>query len=192
MPEWLEWLIGGVAFAGAVALTAVTGGAFAPVFIGMGASILTGGLIEGAISAYNGEGFWNGFSDGAANGAMWGGIFALGGATINLIKHWHLIHSRGVVIGKGMGRVEFFADQAALSSYSPMKGYNFIKGSGNIKWRVNLANKLSIAHNKSWINRVMRLNKTIYDIGLGGPIEAGAWYGMELQQIANYTNYIFY
>lgn len=192
MPNWIKWLIGGVAFAGAVVLTTVSGGALAPVFIGMGASILTGGLIEGAISALNGESFWDGFSNGAANGAMWGGIFALMSSTINLIKYWDLIHSRGVVIGKGMGRVEFFADQAALSKYSPMKGYNFIKGSGNVKWRMKIADTLSIAHNKSWINRVMRLNKPIYDIGLGGIVEAGAWYGMELKQVANYAFRIFY
>lgn len=73
-----------------------------------------------------------------------------------------------------MDRVEFVADQAALSKYSPMKGYNLIRGSGKSIWRVNLADKLSIAHNKAWINRVMRLKKPIYDIGLGGIREAGA------------------
>ena len=40
MPEWAKWLIGGVTFTGALVLTAVTGGALVPIFIGMGASIL--------------------------------------------------------------------------------------------------------------------------------------------------------
>ena len=192
LPNWLKWVIGGVAFGGAIALTVISGGSLAPVFIGMASSIVLGGLIEGTLSAINGESFSQGFWDGAADGAMVGGIFALLSASVSLVKHWGLIHSRGVVIGKGMGRVEFFADQAALSKYSPMKGYNLIKGNGKIKWRVKLADTLSVAHNKSWIKRVMRLNKPIYDIGLGGAVEAGAWYGMELEQVANYALHLGY
>lgn len=42
IPKWLKWLLGGLAFIGAVILTAVSGGAMAPVFIGMGVSILGG------------------------------------------------------------------------------------------------------------------------------------------------------
>ena len=192
LPNWSKWVIGGVAFAGAVALTIISGGSLAPVFIGMGVSIASSALIEGAISAYNGEGFWSGLADGAADGAMWGGIFALASSTVSFVKNLGLIKSRGVVIGKGMDRVGFVADQAALSKYSPMKGYNFIRGSGKSTWRVNLADKLSIAHNKAWINRVMRLKKPIYDIGLGGIREAGAWYGMELLEVANYFNYFLF
>ena len=123
---------------------------------------------------------------------MWGGIFALASSTISFVKNLGLIKSRGVVIGKGMDRVGYFADQAALSKYRPMKGYNLIRGSGKSQWRVNLADKLSIAHNKAWINRVKRLNKQIYDIGLGGIKEAGAWYKMELKQVENYIKYIKY
>jgi len=192
MPNWAKWLIGGLAFAGAIALTALSGGALAPVFIGMGTSILLGGVIDGAVSAANGESFWEGFANGAADGAMWGGIFALGSASVSFVKNFNLIRSRGVVIGKGMNRVGFVADQAALAKYTPMKGYNFIRGTGTKKFRVALADKLSIAHNKAWINRVMRLNKPIYDIGLGAMCPSGAWYGMELTQVANYFNYFIF
>ena len=87
LPNWAKWLIGGVAFIGAVALTVVSGGSLAPVFIGMGISIASSALIEGGISAYNGEGFWSGFADGAADGAMWGGIFSLASAGIGAIKY---------------------------------------------------------------------------------------------------------
>ena len=73
-----------------------------------------------------------------------------------------------------------------------MKGYNLIRGSGNVKWRVALADKLSISHNKAWINRVMRLNKPIYDIGLGAIRDSGAWYQMELTQVANYAKHFIF
>ncbi len=43
MPNWAKWLIGGIAFTGAVVLTALTGGALASLFIGMGVSIVVGG-----------------------------------------------------------------------------------------------------------------------------------------------------
>ena len=192
MPNWLKWVIGGVAFAGAVALTALSGGALAPMFIQMGASIAVGGLIEGAANAIPGESFWEGFADGTADGAMWGGISALASSTVSCVKNLSLIKSRGVVIGKGMERVGFIADQAALSKYTPMKGYDLIRGSGESVWRASLADKMSVAHNKAWINRVMRLKKPIYDIGLGKAVEAGAWYGMELQQVTNYFNYFLF
>ena len=39
LPNWAKWVIGGVAFAGAVALTIVSGGSLAPVFIGMGLAL---------------------------------------------------------------------------------------------------------------------------------------------------------
>ena len=97
MPKWLKWLIGGAAFVGAVVLTAVTGGALTPVVVGMATSIVAGGIIEGSISAYNGDGFWNGFSDGAANGAMWGGIFSMIGSSIGAIKY--VTSAKGAVKG---------------------------------------------------------------------------------------------
>ena len=84
---WYHWLIGGVAFAWAVALTALTGGALAPVFIGMGVSIVSGALIQGTINAIQGNDFWQGAADGAADGAMWGGIFSLVSAGIGAIKY---------------------------------------------------------------------------------------------------------
>ena len=192
MPNWLKWVIGGIAFVGAVVLTYFSGGALAPVFISMGLSIAGGALFQGTINAIHGQDFWQGFADGAADGAMWGGIFALAGATIDFLKNLQLIKSRGVVIGKGMKRVEYLADQAALSKYSPMKGYKLIKGNGNSIWRTKLADRLSIAHNRAWINRVMRLKKPIYDIGLDASRIAGAWYGMELEEISQYMLHLYF
>lgn len=88
MPDWLKWLLGGLAFIGAIVLTVVSGGSLAPVFIGMGVSIVGSGLIQGAITASSGGSFWSGFASGAADGAMWGGIFAFAGAAINTIKYF--------------------------------------------------------------------------------------------------------
>lgn len=42
---------------------------------------------------------------------------------------------------------------------------------------------------KAWINRVMRLKKPIYDIGLGRIGDVGAWYGMELIETTNYIKF---
>ena len=39
LPNRAKWLIGGITFGGAVALTILSGGSLAPVFIGMGFSI---------------------------------------------------------------------------------------------------------------------------------------------------------
>jgi len=75
LPRWLKWLIGGLAFVGALVLTGLTGGALAPVVIGMAVSVVGGGLIQGTINAINGGSFWQGFLDGAADGALWGWNF---------------------------------------------------------------------------------------------------------------------
>ena len=88
IPDWLKWLLGGLAFIGAIVLTVVSGGSLAPVFIGMGASIVGSGLIQGAITASSGGSFWSGFASGAADGAMWGGIFAFAGAAVNAIRYF--------------------------------------------------------------------------------------------------------
>ncbi|HIY99325.1 MAG TPA: RHS repeat-associated core domain-containing protein [Firmicutes bacterium] len=188
MPNWLKWLLGILTFIGAVALTVLSGGSLTPVFVGMGISIIGGGLLQGTITAVNGGSFWQGFADGAADGALWGGIFALAGASISFIKNINLIRSNGVVIGKGMERVGYVADQLALAKYTPMKGYKFISKVFGTK----IADKLSIAHNRAWIRRVMRLNKRVLDIGLGGAVSAGAWYGMELQEVADYIWYMLF
>ena len=55
LPNWAKWVIGGVAFAGAVALTALSGGDLAPMFIQMGVSIALGGLIQCTVNAIQGE-----------------------------------------------------------------------------------------------------------------------------------------
>ena len=179
MPKWLKWLVGGVAFLGAVALTAMTGGALAPVFVGMGASVIGGGVIQGAISAANGGSFMQGFADGAADGALWGGVFALASSSVSAIKALQTA-KRGITIGKNMDKVRLASQVTDSAVYKPMKGYKVIKSVFGKKF----ANKLSIYHNKVFINRMIKLDAVIYDSGLNGAKSAGLWYGMELNQLA--------
>lgn len=78
--------VGVVATVAAVAITVATGGAALPVVAGVVASTVIGGVVNGAVQAANGGDFSEGFLDGAADGLMWGGIFALGGSLINAAK----------------------------------------------------------------------------------------------------------
>lgn len=71
-------IIGAVVFVGAVALTIATGGTLGTLIGGFSAVISSGGDWS-----QFGEGAFNGFSD----GMLWGGIFALAGATVGAIKY---------------------------------------------------------------------------------------------------------
>ena len=158
LPNWAKWLIGGVAFIGAVALTYLTGGALLPVFIGMAGSILLDGVVEGAISFANDESFWKGFADGAANGAMWGGLFALGGAALRTIK----LFKNGVAIGENMKRVNNLAKAGHQITYKGMPGFKFVKMFGGD----DLARTLSMKHNQAFIERMMKWGVKIVDFGI--------------------------
>ena len=83
--------IGVLAFAGAVALTVFTGGALAPMFISLGVGLLSGTLICGFGAVLTSGGDWSQFGrgayDGFSDGMLWGGIFALIGASVGAIKY---------------------------------------------------------------------------------------------------------
>ena len=153
-----KWIIGGLAFAGAVALTALTGGALLPLFIGMASSIVLGGLIEGTMSGVNGGSFWQGFWDGAADGAMWGGIFAFGGAALRTVK----MFKNGVAIGENMTRVKKLAQIGHQITYKPMPGYKLISSI----WGEEVARNLSMQHNRRFIERMVKMGVTIVDFGI--------------------------
>lgn len=84
-------IIGAVAFIGAVALTIATGGALAPMFITLGIGLASGTLIGGFDAVISSGGDWSQFGkgafDGFSDGMLWGGIFALAGATTGAIKY---------------------------------------------------------------------------------------------------------
>ena len=89
LPEWIAWLISGVAIAGGLILTLATGGILSLIggaLIGAGA----GGLVNGYINKANGGNFWRGYIGGATSGficgigAGTGGLlFELAAKTIN-------------------------------------------------------------------------------------------------------------
>lgn len=159
LPNWLKWVIGGVAFAGAVTLTALTGGALAPMFIQMGASIVLGGLIEGTVSAIRGENFWEGFANGAANGALTGGVLALGQSIFRVIKIANYA-SRGLTIGK-KGTFEVVGKMTGTAHYGGLKSHGFLKK----LFGTNFADKVGWIQNKSVIKGVMKFKGVIYDCG---------------------------
>ncbi len=178
MPNWLKWVIGGVAFAGAVVITALTGGSMAPVFIGMGVSIVSGGLIQGTVDAINGGSFLQGLSDGMADGALWGGVAALGGAAIRGVRYvravktqnyntlaklfTHNKYANKVMIGKwdGGGATSYVAKAGRTHTYFSMPDRIYSKlfakfGKDNM-WKINQAflsqniNKVFYASHNIW------------------------------------------
>ncbi len=179
MPNWLKWLLGGLLFVGAVLLTVATGGALAPVFIGMGVSIVSGALIQGTINAINGGSFWQGLLDGAADGALWGGIFAMGGAVLRTAQ----ILTKGVVIGESMSRVGNAARQIGAATYkSP--GKNLIKVFGGKN-----ATNIMMKQNQRWINRMVNWGVKITDIGIDySRVIRSNFYLMESLSTKSYWN----
>ena len=159
LPNWAKWVIGGVAFAGAVALTALTGGALAPMFIQMGVSIALGGLIQGTVNAIQGENFWEGFLDGAADGALIGGVLALGQSIFRVIKVANYA-SKGLTIGK-QGTYELVGEMTGTAHYGGLKSHGFLKRIFGTK----IADKVGWIQNKSIVQGVMKFKGVIYDCG---------------------------
>lgn len=179
MPNWLKWLIGGIAFIGAVALTFLSGGSLAPVFVGMGLSIVLTGVAVGIASVVNGGDFFDGFVNGAADGALWGGISALGGALFRVAK----ILKNGIVIGESMTRVTSAARQVGAVTYKA-PGMNIVKIFGKSK-----AFAINKALNKAWINRMMRWGVKIYDIGYDvARVSRSPFYAIEKAATKGYWN----
>ena len=158
MPDWAKWLTGGVAFVGALALTYLTGGALAPLLIGMGVSVLGGGIVQGAATVSNGGDFWEGFNHGAADGAMWGGLFALAGAGFRTIKMFR----HGVALGESMKRVRMFARASGQITYNGMPAFNIISRIFDEETAVRMA----MSHNAHFIQRMMRWGVTLVDYGI--------------------------
>ncbi|QVK18450.1 hypothetical protein KHQ81_01665 [Mycoplasmatota bacterium] len=173
----------------AVAITVATGGAAAPLLIGVAVSTLSGAAIEGAIGYATGgeEGLKEGLVNGASDGFMWGGIFALGSSAVSAVKVVNQAR-QGVTIGRNMNKVRRAAIVSETSTY---KGLNSKIHNGIKKvLGKDMADDISYLHNKAWINNMMKLNANIYDNGLSGAAQAGRYYSMELRMVRNYANYI--
>ena len=181
LPNWAKFVIGAVATAAAVALTVATGGAAAPVLLGVAASTI-GGAVSGYIT-----GGKQGAIDGAADGFMWGGIGALASSAVGAVKAIKTAR-QGIAIGENMKRVGNAAQVVDATTYKPMKGYNLIKKIPKVGQK--LADKLSIAHNKAFITRMTKLGAPIYDTGPVGTRIVSRWYAMERQVVSGYYNYV--
>ena len=159
LPNWAKWVIGSVAFAGAVALTALTGGALAPMFIQFGASIVLGGLIQGTVNAIQGGNFWEGFVDGAASGALTGGVLALGQSIFRVIKVANYA-SKGLTIGK-KGVFDQVGQMTGTAHYDGLKSHKLLSK----LFGETFADKVGWIQNKSIVQGVMKFKGVIYDCG---------------------------
>ena len=79
LPNWAKVAIGAVATVAAVAVTVATGGAAAPVLVGVAVSTISSGAIGYATGGVQG------MVDGACDGFLWGGIGALGSSVASAV-----------------------------------------------------------------------------------------------------------
>jgi len=188
LPNWAKVAIGAVATVAAVAVTVATGGAAAPVLLGVAVSTITSGAIGYATGGVEG------MKDGLANGFMMGGLSALGGSVVSAGVKAVKTARQGITIGRGMDKVNRAAGLTDTATYSsdalwkPLNGsyYNGIKKIFGEK----AANAVSCACNKLYIKTMRTLGAVIYDSGLNGYAQAGQFYGMELEVLEGYANLV--
>ena len=163
LPNWAKVAIGAVATVAAVAVTVATGGAAAPVLIGVAASTI-GGAAVSAVNHRVTTGSWEGAGkaalDGAADGFMTGGLCALGGSVVGGAARTIKNAKSGITIGK-MGQFEKVAEVAKTRHYSGLKEFNFIKKVAGQK----AAETVGWWQNKCVVKGVMALKGAIYDCG---------------------------
>ena len=163
LPNWAKVAIGAVATVAAVAVTVATGGAAAPVLIGVAASTI-GGAAVSAVNHRVTTGSWEGAGkaalDGAADGFMTGGLCALGGSVVGGAARTIKNAKSGITIGK-VGTFEDVAALAKTRHYSGLKEFNFIKKVAGQK----AAETVGWWQNKCVVKGVMALKGAIYDCG---------------------------
>ena len=163
LPNWAKVVVGAVATVAAVAVTVATGGAAAPVLIGVAASTI-GGAASGAIQHRVATGSWEGAGkaalNGAADGFMAGGLCALGGSVIGGAARTIKNARSGITIGK-MGQFDRVAEIAKTRHYSGLKEFDFIEKTLGKK----AAETVGWWQNKCVVKGVMALKGAIYDCG---------------------------
>ena len=83
----VQLIVGAVALAVGAVITYLSGGALAPLVIGVLKGMLVSGLFSATISAFTGGDILDGFLDGLAEGFMWGGIFVLAASIVSVVKN---------------------------------------------------------------------------------------------------------
>ena len=163
LPNWAKVVVGAVATVAAVAVTVATGGAAAPVLIGVAASTI-GGAATGAIQHRVTTGSWEGAGkaalNGAADGFMTGGLCALGGSVIGGAARTIKNAKSGITIGK-VGQFEDVAEIAKVRHYSGLKEFKLIEKTLGTK----AAETVGWWQNKCVVKGVMALKGAIYDCG---------------------------
>ena len=192
LPNWAKVAVGAIATVAAVAVTVVTGGAAAPVLLGVVANTAVHGAIGYATGGIQG------MKDGLANGFMTGGIAAFGGSVISAGVKAIKTARQGITIGRNMSKgftnvrnAAGLTDTATYSSdalWKPLREnyYNWLKNHVSAE----AANRASYICNKIYIKTMRALGAVIYDSGLNGAAEAGMFYGMELEELAGYVNLV--
>ncbi len=163
LPNWAKVAIGAVATVAAVAITVATGGAAAPVLIGVATSTVSGAAVS-AVKHRVTTGSWEGVGsaalDGAADGFMSGGLFALGSSVVGGVARTIKNAKSGITIGK-MGQFERVAELAKTRHYSGLKEFGFVKKVAGTK----AAEAVGWWQNKCVVKGVMALKGAIYDCG---------------------------
>ena len=163
LPNWAKVVVGAVATVAAVAVTVATGGAAAPVLIGVAASTI-GGAATGAIQHRVTTGSWEGAGkaalNGAADGFMTGGLCALGGSVIGGAARTIKNAKSGITIGK-VGQFEDVAEIEKVRHYSGLKEFKLIEKTLGTK----AAETVGWWQNKCVVKGVMALKGAIYDCG---------------------------
>ena len=137
----------------------------------MAASIVLGGVVDGAISAANGGSFWQGFANGAANGALSGGLFALGGASFRFVQYTHALKTNNFSTLSKLFTHNKLSSKVMLGKYDGGGATSYIAKAGHTHTYFNMParifNKLSVKYgddvwmiNKSFLDQ--QIGKTFY------------------------------
>ena len=104
MPEWLKWVVGGLAIAGLIAATVLTFGVAGPGAIAIGASMLTGGLVSAGINIadqlHDGGKFnWTELAISTLSGTAYGLIVGISGGVSANTWSWGAFAGKLAVAG---------------------------------------------------------------------------------------------
>jgi MFS family permease len=149
---------------------------FSGVGMGIGVSMIASG-IGGIAGGYIGESLGFGFEAGAMVGSIIGAI--AGGRIYDGYKTAQIAKQKMVVIGETSKRVATKAEQIGAGTYEKMPGYNLIS-----KISTRVANRLSLAHNATWIHRVHRSGVAVVDMGIDvNRTTRSVFYRMEIERL---------
>jgi hypothetical protein len=163
LPRWAKVAIGAAALTAAIAITVVTGGAAAPLLVGVAVSTLSGAAIGAATGGVQGA------IDGACNGFMWGSIGALASSAVGAVRF--VTSTKGAV--QGTQKLTTLKPGTQLDRYGSLSG-KYLTDAGTS------ASKLALPPSNTMINTSLQVMKPLKVIsGQIGPNFGGAGGGMQ-------------